>query len=60
MNHTAHLRDEELLLALDAQRLGDVDPHAQDHLSECAACRSRLEAFAETDARVAETERDSD
>ena len=60
MNHTPHLRDEDLLLALDAGRLSEVATHVQVHLAECAACRHRLQEFADTDVRMTETESDGD
>ena len=60
MNHTPHLRDEELLLVIDERRLGDVSAQAQEHLAECTACRSRLQEFADADVRMAETESHSD
>ena len=56
MSHTPHLRDEDLLLSLDGWQPGEAAADAQVHLAECAGCRSRLQAFADTDMRVADTE----
>ena len=60
MSHTPHLRDEDLLLSLDGWQPGEAAADAQVHLAECAGCRSRLQAFADTDMRVADTESNGD
>ena len=60
MNHAPHLRDEDLLLALDRRFPGEEAAQTHAHLAECAACRGRLQDLAEADARLADAESDSD